>query len=111
MDRPDTCRNKRGNDRIRLAFPAFETSGNPFFSAGSQALDQSLLCGRRNASLDTNHSLTVTVVCPAGSFPAFFENSLTNNPSFTYPLRYDALPEQILDARSLLPCDTLQLVS
>jgi len=51
------------------------------------------------------------VVGPPGSFPAFFENPLIDNASFAYPLWYGSLPEQILDARSLLPCDTLQLVS
>jgi len=52
----------------------------------------------------------VTVVGPAGSLRAFFENSLINDASFAYPFLYYALFEQILDARSLLPGYTFQLV-
>jgi hypothetical protein len=54
---------------------------------------------------------SVMVVGAAGSLRAFFEDSLINDTSFAYPLLYDAFPEQILDARSFLPCDTLQLVN
>jgi hypothetical protein len=52
----------------------------------------------------------VTVVGPTGSLRAFFENSLINDTSFAYPLLYDTLLEQILDARPLSPSYTFQLV-
>jgi hypothetical protein len=54
---------------------------------------------------------TVTVIGSAGSLRSFLVNSLINNPSLAYPLLYDALLQQIFDARSLFPGYTFQLVN
>jgi hypothetical protein len=54
---------------------------------------------------------TVTIVGPVGSLRAFFENSLIDNASFAYPLLYDPLFEQVLDARSFFPSNTFQLAN
>jgi len=54
---------------------------------------------------------SVTVVGPAGSLRAFFEDPLINDTPFAYPLLYDALLKEILDARPLFPGYAFQLVN
>src|SRR5437879_13101529 len=91
------------NDRIRLAFPAVETSGNPHLPH--------VAASTTSGSLADWFGARVTVVGSAGSFPDFFEKSLIHNASFAYPLWYDALREQVLDISSFFSGDTFQLAN